>query len=239
MSAGAAGESGAAPFLAAARGAGARRLAIWVCLIGLPLGYEASALLRGPANYYGGDRNYWFAGLDVHLVLTLVGLAAVALGLWRSGRPLRSIGWPARLRWWEWAAGLALVAGALLMAAHHPGGISGSNASASASTPATDLERFSFAGVALLEAVGQELIWRGALITWLEPSLGTAGAALFSGASYVFFHPTFTFVWGQLLTGALVAAAYTALFLWRRSIGPPALLHFVIVAGQLLVPIPT
>jgi membrane protease YdiL (CAAX protease family) len=239
MSPRAAGETGAAPFLARARGAGARRLAIWLCLVGLPLGYEASALLRGPATYYGGDHAYWFAGLDVHLVLTLVGLAAVGLGLWRSRRHPSTIGWPSRLRWWEWVGGGALVLGALLLAAHNPGGVSGSNVAASASTPATPLERFTFAGVALLEAVGQELIWRGALITWLEPSLGTAGAALFAGASYVFFHPAFTFTWGELLTSVLVAAAYTTLFLWRRSIGPPALLHFLVVAGQLLVPIPT
>lgn len=230
---------GAGAFLAAARGAGARRLAIWVCLVGLPLGYEASVLLRGPAAYYGGDRAYWFSGLDVHLGLTTVGLLAVGWGLWRSGRLPSTIGWPTRLRWWEWVGGIALVAGALLVAAQHPGAVSGANAAASASAPATPLERFSLAGVALFEALGQEVIWRGALITWLEPSLGTAGAALFSGASYVFFHPTFTFAWGPLLTAALISAAYTALFLWRRSIGPSALLHFVVVAGQLLAPVPT
>ena len=226
-----------AGYVAAAKGAGARRLAIWLCLVGLPLAYESSGLLPGASRFYGGDASYWFSGLDLRLALTLIGLLALVWGLHRSGRNLQSIGWPRHLSAWQIAIGAALVLGAVALAFTHPTTVSGASSGLSATTPVTHLERLWQVGLAVIEAPLQELIWRGALICWLEPSLGTGGAALFSGASYVMFHPGLAVTWQTLLISAFLTTVYTSLYLWRRSVLPSTLLHFLIVAGQLLAPV--
>lgn len=227
----------AAAGAAASSGAGARRLAIWVCLVGLPLAYEASALLPGPDNYYGGDTSYWFSGLQVRLVLTLIGLAAVLWGVRCSGRGLTAIGWPQRLRWWQALLFGAVLVGSVLLALHQPARVSAQVSPVSASTPVTLLERLSLVGLAVVEAPAQELIWRGALIRWLEPSLGTGGAALLSTISFVFFHPTFVISWVVLRAAVPVALVYLGLLLWRRNIKACTFAHFVLVVGQLLLPV--
>ncbi len=219
------------------QGNGAKRLAIWICLLGLPLAYEASTLLSGPGRFYSGDIWYWFSGFQVRLALTAIGAASVAWALRRSGERLTDIGWPRRLRWWEVLGIVAVLAGAAAVALQHPAHVSTQVAFVTASTPATPLERWALLLLAVVEALVQETIWRGALITWLEPSLGRFGAALVSAASFSFYHPGFTFNGVQLAVAALVAVVYTLLFLWRRSIGPSAFLHFVLTAGQLLAPV--
>lgn len=220
-----------------ARGNSAKRVAIWVCVLGLPLLYEASVLLAGPRAYYGGDGSQWFAGLNVRLGLLAIGAAAIAWALWRSGEGLASLGWPRRLRWWEVALLALTLAAAVALVFYRPPHVSPNVLKVSASTPVTLLERGWLVALSLLEAVVQETIWRGALITWLEPRLGTGGAVLVSVGSYVFFHPTFAFSWHTLLVGLPVALLYTGLFLWRRSLGPCAYVHFLLTVGQLLSPV--
>ncbi len=215
----------------------AKRLAIWVCLLVLPLGFEASSLLAGPRDYYGGDKSQWFAGLDVRLALMAIALAVVLWALRRSGDDLWSIGWPRRLRPWEVALfGLALI-GAIAAVFYHPPTVSPLAFHVTASTPITLLERGWLLVLAMVESTVQELVWRGAMITWLEPRLGTGGAALLSAASFVFFHPTFALSWQALRVALPIVALYTFLFIWRRSIGPSVFVHFVLTAGQLLSPI--
>ena len=219
------------------QGAGAKRLAIWVCLLGLPLAYEASTLLSGPGSFYSGDIWYWFSGFQVRLALCAVGAVVVAWALRRSGEGLADIGWPRRLRLWEVLGIGVVLAGAVAAVLHQPMHVSTQVAFVTASTPATPLERWALLLLAVVEALVQETIWRGALITWLEPSVGRFGAALLSAASFTFYHPGFTFNGMQLLVAGLIAVVYAALFLWRRSLGPCALLHFLLTAGQLLAPV--
>lgn len=219
------------------RGAAAKRGAIWICLVGLPAAYEASNLLSGPRTYYQGDRYAWFSGLDVRLALTAIGLAAVLWALRRSGEGLVSIGWPKRLRWWEWAlCGLVLVGGVVAVF-YHPPSVSVLELHVPVSTPITLLERAWLLPLAMAEAVVQELVWRGAMITWLEPSVGTGGAVLLSGLSYLFFHPVLGLTWGTLRLALPLVALYTLLFLRRRSVGPSAFIHYLLTAGQLLSPV--
>jgi membrane protease YdiL (CAAX protease family) len=232
-----AGVQGAAAYGRLARGAAARRVAIWGCLVVLPLADEASDLLPGAHNFYSGDAAYWYSGLDVRLVLALVALGLVLWGLRASGQGAAALGWPSPLRPWQVAVGLALLAGATALVFYHPPAVSDQVLPASASTPVTVAERACLVALAALEAPVQELVWRGAMITWLEPSLGTGGAALLSVASFVFLHPVFGLTWGTLHTVLPLALAYTALFLWRRSLVPGTLLHFVVTAGQLTVPV--
>jgi len=220
-----------------AAGARGKRLAIWFCLLVLPLGFEASNLIAGPHAFYGGDKSRWFAGLDVRLALTAASLAVILWSLRRSGESLQSIGWPRRLRAWEIALIVLVLAGATAAVFYHPPTISPLASKLTASTPVTLLERGWLLVLAVAESLVQELVWRGAMITWLEPRLGTGGAALLSVASYVFFHPTFGLSWQALRVALPVAALYTFLFLWRRSVGPSALVHFILTAGQLLSPI--
>ena len=219
------------------QGNGAKRLAIWVCLLGLPLAYEASTLLSGPGSFYSGNIWYWFSGFQVRIALSVIGAAVVLWALRRSGEGLTGIGWPRRLRLWEILGIMVVLAGAVAVTLQHPAHVSTQVAFVTASTPATPLERWALLVLAVVEALVQETIWRGALITWLEPSLGRFGAALASAASFTFYHPGFTFNGTQLAVAALVAATYTLLFLWRRSIGPSAFLHFLLTAGQLLAPV--
>jgi len=229
----------AARFLETTRGVGARRLAIWVCLVGLPLAYEATGMLPGPSRFYAGDASYWFSGFEIRVVLAAIGLAAVAWALVRSRRGLATLGWPRHVPWWQAVIAAVLFLGCVALALHSPGTVSGSAAGASASTPATLLERWCQVVLVVVEAPIQELIWRGALITWLEPSLGTVGASLFAGASYLMFHPTFAVTWQMLVISGLLTCAYTGLYLWRRNLAPSILLHVLVLAGQLLVPVPS
>ncbi len=227
----------ASEYTAQARGAGARRLAIWVCLVGLPLAYELSGILRGPERFYGGDRAYWYAGFDVRLVLLAVGVAVVVYALWRSRMGLSAVGWPARVPIPVWIGAVLLVGVGVLLAMHHPASVSSSVLPVSASTPVDPLERACLLILAVTEAIGQETIWRGALIRWLEPSVGTVGAVLLSGASYIFYHPGFGVQVKTLAVTIPVTAVYSALFLWRRNLLPSTFLHFVITVGQLTIPI--
>jgi len=230
-------EGGATARMRQAQGAAAKRLAIWVCLLGLPLGYEASDLLAGPHAFYGGDQGRWFAGLNVHLALMAVGLAVVLWALRRSGDALVTIGWPRRLRAWEVVVLGLTLAGAIALVFHHPQTVSSQVAIVTASAPVTVLERAWVVGLGVAEALVGELIWRGAMITWLQARLGTGGAALLSGMSYIFFHPQFGLSWGSLRVALPIALIYTSLFLWRRSIGPSGYLHFLLTVGQLLAPV--
>lgn len=218
-------------------GSSAKRIAIWVLLLGLPLGYEGSDLLAGPHAFYGGDQSRWFAGLDVRLVLMVVGLAVVLWALRRSGEDLHSIGWPRGLRLWEIVMVVLTLAGGMALVFYHPPTMSSQVATITASAPVSLLERGWLLVLAVGEAVVQEIIWRGALITWLEPRLGTGGGALLSVASYVFFHPAFGLSWGALRVALPVACLYTALFIWRRSLGPSTYVHFLLTVGQLLTPV--
>lgn len=222
--------------VAHARGQGARRLAIWVCLVGLPLAYELSGALPGVERFYEGDKAYWFAGLDVRLVLLMIGVGVVAFAMRQSGMGLAAVGWPARLRAWHVVVGVLLLAGTVLFALQHPGTVSPAQA-VSGSTPVTLGERVAFVGLAIAEAIGQEMIWRGALIRWLEPSVGTFGAALLAAASYVFYHPGFGMKWQTLRVLVPLTVTYTILVLWRKNLVPSVLLHFIVTAGQLTVPI--
>ncbi len=219
-----------------ARGAGARRVAIWLCLVGLPLAYEASGFLPSVYHYYSGEADYWYAGLILRLVLVLVGVGIVGWALWRSGQSLADVGWPRPLRPWHLIVAGVLLVGALALALHQPGSVSTGALPASASTPVGLQERLWFWALSVCEAVGQELIWRGALIRWLEPSLGTVGAALLAGVSFVFFHQGFGMSWPTLRIVLPVTLVYTALFLWRKNVAPSTFLHFVLTAGQLSIP---
>lgn len=220
-----------------ARGQGARRLAIWVCLLGLPLAYELSGVLAGPERFYQGDRAYWYAGLDVRLVLLAVGLAVVGVAMRQSGQGLSAVGWPARIRAWHIIAGVVLLGLGLLFALQHPGTVSGAAPALSSSTPVTPTERLAFLALAAVEAIGQEMIWRGVLIRWLEPSVGPVGAALLAGFSYLFYHQGFGVEWRSLRVLLPLTALYTALALWRKNLVPSTLVHFVVTAGQLTIPI--
>ncbi len=219
-------------------GEGARRLALWVMVVGLPLAYEWSDHLTGPRAYYGGNPAYWFAGVQVKLVLMAAGAAALAIGIGRGRGGLAALGWPARLRGWE----IAVMACTLLLALavalfYHPAVVSARVYGVTASTPVNLLERVSLVGVALADALVQETVWRGAVVVWLRPHFGGFLAIALSVASFVFFHPAPGWRWGQALVLLALALLYTGLVAWRKSLLPSIYLHFALAAGQLLVPV--
>lgn len=221
------------------QGSGAKRLALWVALVGLPLAEEFSDRLPGERAYLLGDPSRWFAGLQLDLALAAVGAAVVAFVLWRDREGLASIGWPARLPHWQ----LALAAGTIGLAViaalfYRPPTVSTALVSVSASSPVTRLERISLVGAATAEALVQETLWRGAVIAWLRPVVGAAGAVAVSTASFVFLHPHLGIGWAQLALRLPLALLYAALARWGRNVAPSAYVHFLLTAGQLLAPLP-
>jgi membrane protease YdiL (CAAX protease family) len=219
-------------------GRGARRLALWLLLVGLPLAYEASDRLPAPHAFFSGDAAYWFAGFHTDLVLMGGAAAVVAFALWQSRQGLESIGWPRRLPLWSAALLVATVLGALALAAfYHPPTVSAQVYGVTASAPVTRPERLALVAWALVDAVVQESVWRGAVLAWLSPAAGRALAVALSAVSFGFFHPVLGWAWGQLALRVPLALLYSGLVLWRKNIGPAAYLHFVLSAGQLLAPV--
>ncbi len=219
-------------------GDGARRAAIWIMVVGLPLAYEFSGRLAGPRNFYGGDAAYWFSGLQVKLVLMAVGALALAMGLRRSDGGLAAIGWPVRCAAWQIALMAATLLGALALALfYQPPAVSSAVYGVTASIPVGTLERLSLVGVALADALVQESIWRGAVIAWLRPYFGNVLPPAMSVASFLLFHPAFGWQWGRLVLLLPLTLFYTLVVIRRGSILPAVYVHFVLAAGQLLAPV--
>lgn len=229
---------GASEALRARASAGAKRWGLWALVVGLPLAYEFSGRLPGLRAYDGGSPAYWFAGLQVQFVLLAVAAAVVALVLLRGREGLASVGWPARMTPWHIAVGLAGVLGAVALAVYfQPAAVSTQIYGVTASTPVDVTERVALVVLALVAALVEETVWRGAIIAWLRPNLGLFAAAALSALSYAFYHPGLAWQWNVMFLQLLMAAVYTLLAVWRKNIGPAVFLHFLLVAGQLLAPV--
>ncbi len=216
-------------------GEGWKRLTIWVVIVGFPLIYGMSRLIPSLRAYYAGQAGYWYAGLDIRLFFVVVG----GLLLWQTMRAshlrLSDIGWP---RFRPWALGLfVLTLGAFFLVALHPIGGTEPYTKLSASTPIGTMERLSFLGLAVADAILQELLWRGAMLTWLRPVIGDVAAVLLCTVSYVFFYPQLGFGWSWLAAKVPVAVILMALVLWRKNVGTSVYVHFMVSALQLLGPI--
>ncbi len=217
-------------------GEGWKRLTIWVIIVGLPLGYIFSNILPGAKLYYSGMAAYWYTGLDVRLVLVLIGTALLWYTLRRSGERWSDIGWPVRFSPWVIAL-FAVTLGAFLLAALNPPGGTIAIGNVPASIPVNTMERLAFLGLAIIEGVFQELLWRGAALTWLRPVIGDVAATLLTMVSFIFFYPHLALGWSGLLVQVLVTSLFTALVLWRGNVGASVYAHFVVTAAQLLAPI--
>lgn len=202
-------------------------LALVLLFAALPLIGGAPSRVT-PAELWQSDVMKW--------VLVLVLLAVVAF--WED-RDLASIGLRAP-RAKEAAIGLGAGVGWLLFAGVVSSLVTGPlglSAESSTTTAMQALPVVQKASVVLAAAVSEEVLFRGYLMERVEELTGRSWAAvlatvvLFVGSHAAHFGPV-TNAWQTLLT-----LVFAGLYLWRRDLTAPIVLHLVVDAwGLILVP---
>jgi len=175
-----------------------------------------------------------FPLVAVGTILRDVGLLAlVLLLLARAGQPILAIGW---VRWRagrEVALGLVLsvavlVLSPLLEAALRAAGLSGPHATAQAIMPRSTIGDLLLAFVLVaVVAVAEETIFRGYLILRFTRVLGgRAWAVLLSSIAFAIGHG---YEGGAaVVTVGLTGFAFALVYIWRRSLVAPVVMHFVL-----------
>lgn len=203
-------------------------LALVLLFAALPLIGGASSSVT-PAELWQSDVLKW--------ALVLVLLAVVAF--W-EGRDLASMGLrPPRVR--EAAIGLGAGVAWLLFAALVSSLVTGPLGLSAESSTTTALQALPLAqkaSVVLAAAVSEEVLFRGYLMERIEELTGRSWAAvlatvvLFVGGHAAHFGPV-TNAWQTLLT-----LVFAGLYLWRRDLTAPIVLHLVVDGwGLILVPL--
>jgi membrane protease YdiL (CAAX protease family) len=159
-------------------------------------------------------------------------VALIVFFLWRNGEPLRQIGWTLRGAGKEMAIGAALFipvflgAGVVERIAHQAG----------LSTPSTPLPSFLKAAgwqefvlaivLVVVVAIAEETIFRGYLILRSGAiSRSSTFAVLFSSFVFSLGHG-YEGTAGVVTVGAM-GAAFAVVYLWRRSLVAPVVMHFL------------
>ena len=189
-----------------------------------------------------GERNGSFPLAAVATILRDLGLLAlVLLLLARAGEPLAAIGW-VRLRagreaWLGLALSIPLLVGvqvvqALLRAA----GLSGPPTTAPSVTPAHGLGDVVLAIVlVVVVAIAEETIFRGYLILRFAEALRSRAWAVV--ASSVVFAIGHGYEGGAaVLTVGLTGVVFAIVYLWRRSLVAPVVMHFVLDLVAIVLP---
>ena len=159
---------------------------------------------------------------------TLVGLAVFVAAWWcllRGSSSLSGVGFPTRWRWWQLCLLGVVVAYPvfLLVFVYLP------EASSPLDPTYTLAERFGYIfGGAVRAGVVEETLFRGIALTHL-PGLLFRGrvwpAVLVSTIAFVFAHGDFSV--SVILVRVGLALVFCALFLWRRSLRLPIVLHWL------------
>lgn len=163
----------------------------------------------------------------------LLGLAVFAAVWWcllRGDSSLSEVGFPTRWRWWQilLLGAVAAYVVFLLFVALPDSALDGGEASSG-----TLAERlgYIFFGGAVRAAVVEETLFRGIALTHL-PGLLFGGrvwpVVLVSTIVFVFVHGDFSVA--VILYRAGLALIFSALFLWRRSLRLPIVLHWLVNA---------
>lgn len=187
-------------------------------ILGLEL---ADFLPASPYDFAGGVLNY----------SNLVGLTVFAFVWWclyRGGTSLSAIGFPTRWRWWQLLLLGAVVAYLVFLSfTVPPGSVLGGGGGSE-----TTSERISGIFVNSVRAgVVEETIFRGLALTYL-PALVFGGRVWPAVAISTII---FTLAHGDPLQGVTIfrftiALAFCALFLWRKSLKLPIVLHWLVNA---------
>lgn len=182
------------------------------------LNLRLADFLAAPPDFAGGVLNY----------SNLVGLTAFAIVWWclhRAGSSLSAVGFPTRWRWWQLLLlGVVVAYPVFLVFVALPDSALDSGASLT--------ERLAYIFVDAVRAgVVEETLFRGLALTYL-PVLLFGGrmwpAVAVSTIVFVYAHG------GQSVEEVLIRTAlglvFCALFLWRRSLRLPIVLHWLVNA---------
>lgn len=198
-------------------------LIVTLSLLGSRFGLD----LPGPPDFAGGILNY----------SNLLGLAVFAAVWWcllRGGSSLSGIGFPTRWRWWQ----LCLICSVVVLVVISTVSVTLSDAVPSPSATSTGISLLTFTdrfgyifGGAVRAGVVEETLFRGIALTHLP-------GILFGGRVWpAVFIPSIIFVLAHgessvsvMLVRAGFALIYCTLFLWRRSLRLPIILHWLVNA---------
>jgi membrane protease YdiL (CAAX protease family) len=161
--------------------------------------------------------------------LSLVGL--VLFFLWRNGETVAHIGWTARRAWKEVLLGVVLFVpfffgAALLELGLERVGLSVPKTSASFLEPQGTAEVALAVALVVVVALAEETIFRGYLLLRFEAVLGGPAAAVLL-SSFIFSLGHGYEGSAGLVTVGVMGAVFAIVYLWRRSLVAPMVLHFL------------
>ncbi len=175
------------------------------------------------------------AGFTVTAATTMaqdLGLVALVMFfVWRSGESLGSIGWNVGAGFREVLVGVVFfwpsaVATSVLAGWLERLGLSGGAVSPTFLTPAGSWEVALGVVLVAVVAVAEETIFRGYLLLRLAPFTRGAGVAVV--VSSVIFALGHGYEGGAgMVSVGMLGALYAAVYLWRRSLVAPIVMHFM------------
>ncbi len=178
-----------------------------------------------------GDLNFMLTAFST--ILRDLGLVSLILFfMWRNGEPLDWIGWTSREDWKDIALGVLLFipvffGTGLVERVLQAGGLS---------TPSTPLPSFLAAKgpaesllaslLVMVVAVAEETIFRGYLILRLQAVMASPAAAVVLSAAIFSLGHGYEGSAGVVTVGVM-GLAFALIYLWRRSLVAPMVIHFL------------
>ncbi len=166
------------------------------------------------------------------IVRDLALVSLVAFFLWRNGEPMSRIGWTFKSAWREAAIGILLfplvtfVTG-LLDRALQLAGLSKPSTPLPEFLTALDASQFQLAIVmVLVVAVAEETLFRGYLIRRFEDVTGSVGASVLLSSLVFALGHGYEGAAGVVAVG-FMGACFALVYLWRRSLVAPIVMHFL------------
>ncbi|HJT87777.1 MAG TPA: type II CAAX endopeptidase family protein, partial [Bryobacteraceae bacterium] len=175
------------------------------------------------------------AGFDLVALATMLRDAAlvclIAYFLWRRGEPMTRVGWTGKSASREVAIGVALfipllIATSFIEEALRAAGFSGPSSTPKFLTPSGGLEFAAASVLVIVVAFAEETIFRGYLILRFEALTGSATAAALLSAIIFSVGHGYEGTAGVATVG-LIGLAFAAVYLWRRSLVAPIVMHFL------------
>ncbi len=193
----------------------------------------------------GGARDAWWGLVGLTIAYQWVLVAAAARALRLDGMSWRDAGL-ASARWRPYAAALVLLTlGFLAVIMTKPGGVFAVTAASpggalAAFLPRSGAERSTWLLLSLSAAATEEYLYRGFLIprlgAWLRGGVGLA--FLLSCLAFALAHNGWAQTVPELGMRLVLGAVLGALFLWRRTILPSVVLHYLSNAAAALAVAP-
>jgi len=203
-------------------------------LVGFPALYQLASRTASAEAFFAGDRTYFATVIAAILVLHWSSFTAASFALSRVGIPPDHLGWP---RWstLAWSCGLLVALGFALVLLREVVPYGGGDQPAIQLLPRTSGERALFVASALTAGICEEFVYRAFGIRLLERAgIPTVAAALLASAAWVMIHGQVGLV--LFATYLVIGAGFSALYLWRRSLIMPVVVHVLLDLAVILVP---